>query len=76
MVVVNSNKCMSWCFSLSLSRHTETYVCSVVVGQDLVARLGVSSMEHLKVQVLRLIRDSTKPKVNQKFINHFVCDIS
>ena len=39
-------------------------MCSVVVGQDLVPRLGVSSMEHLKVQLLQLIRDSSKPKVN------------
>lgn len=49
--------------SLSLARFTQSFVCSVVLGYDLVPRLGIISMEDLKAKILRCIKDSHRPKV-------------
>ncbi|XP_021375697.1 sn1-specific diacylglycerol lipase beta-like isoform X2 [Mizuhopecten yessoensis] len=38
------------------------YVCSVVLGRDLVPRLGICSMEHLKTSILTAIRRCDRPK--------------
>ena len=51
------------CFSENLAKFTEDFVCSVIVGQDLVPRLSLSSMEELKCNLLRVTRDSKQPKV-------------
>ena len=51
-------------FSKSLSRLTEDFVCSVVLGDDMVPRLGIVTMETLKCNMLRCIKDSNKPKVS------------
>ncbi|XP_023932665.1 sn1-specific diacylglycerol lipase beta [Lingula anatina] len=48
--------------SLPLSKYTEEFICSVVLGKDVVPRLGIMTMEKMKVQLLQAIRDSNKPK--------------
>ena len=48
---------------MNLSRYTEDFVLSVVVGEDLVPRLGIVTMDDLRVKILRVIRDAPKPKV-------------
>lgn len=54
---------MLYVFSLPLSQYTEDFVCSVVIGEDLVPRLGVRTMQKLKVEILKMMRDINKPKV-------------
>ena len=56
-------------FSENLAKHTEDFVCSVIVGQDLIPRLSLSSMEELKCNLLRVTRDSQEPKVFYWLIN-------
>ncbi|XP_041362272.1 diacylglycerol lipase-beta-like isoform X2 [Gigantopelta aegis] len=48
--------------SPSLSHHVQSYVCSVVVGKDLVPRLGMPTMHDLKLKILRAIHDCQLPK--------------
>ena len=43
--------------------YCKDFVCSVVLGKDLVPRLGLVSMEELKFRVLRALRDTNLPKV-------------
>ena len=50
--------------SPSAAKHTEDYICSVVLGQDIVPRLGIVTMENFKVKLLQVIKDSNKPKVS------------
>ena len=62
--------------SLSLSRYTEEFVCSVVLGKDMIPRLSLVAMEDLKARVLRVIKDCYKPKVtNSLFEADSVCEM-
>ncbi|XP_064620702.1 diacylglycerol lipase-beta-like isoform X3 [Lineus longissimus] len=45
-----------------LAQYTQSFVCSVVLGKDLVPRLSLLGMEDLKVKVLQQIKDCHKPK--------------
>ncbi|KAK2160528.1 hypothetical protein LSH36_131g02023 [Paralvinella palmiformis] len=51
-----------WLVSLPVSRYTEQFICSVVLGKDLVPRLGLLTMENLKLQIIHTIRKTNKPK--------------
>ncbi|ELU06110.1 hypothetical protein CAPTEDRAFT_162985 [Capitella teleta] len=51
-----------WLLSLPLARYSEDFVCSVVLGDDIIPRLGMITMEKLKVQILKCVRDSQVPK--------------
>ncbi|CAH1794988.1 unnamed protein product [Owenia fusiformis] len=46
----------------STAKFTEDFVCSVVLNEDIVPRLGIVTMEKLKVKVLKIIKDCNKPK--------------
>ncbi|XP_060067139.1 diacylglycerol lipase-beta-like [Ylistrum balloti] len=48
--------------SYEASKCCSDYVCSVVLGRDLVPRLGIRSMEHLKTSILTAIRRCDRPK--------------
>ncbi|XP_070186231.1 diacylglycerol lipase-beta-like isoform X2 [Littorina saxatilis] len=48
--------------SRSASLHVRDFVCSVIVGEDIVPRLGMPSMCDLKVKVLRALCESNTPK--------------
>ncbi|KAK7506291.1 hypothetical protein BaRGS_00002403, partial [Batillaria attramentaria] len=48
--------------SPSASRYTRDFVCSVIVGEDIIPRLGMPSMCDLKVKVLRALSESHMPK--------------
>lgn len=57
------------CFSLSAAAYSEKFVCSVVLGDDLVARLGVYSVFDLKYKVLKMLRNCDIPKVYWHSVN-------
>lgn len=48
--------------SLCASRYSQEFTCSVVLGKDLVPRLGLHTMEDLKAQLLTAIHDCDTPK--------------
>ncbi|XP_069123504.1 diacylglycerol lipase-beta-like isoform X2 [Argopecten irradians] len=48
--------------SLEASTCCSDYICSVVLGRDLIPRLGICSMEHLKTSILTAIRRCDRPK--------------
>ena len=51
------------CCSRSLSLYMRQFVCSVVVGKDLVPRLGIVTLDGLKRQMLNQISSCRLPKV-------------
>ncbi|CAG5114884.1 unnamed protein product, partial [Candidula unifasciata] len=48
--------------SPSARRYTQDFVCSVILGQDLVPRLGMYTLMDLKVSILSAICNCTEPK--------------
>ncbi|KAK2149807.1 hypothetical protein LSH36_436g06032 [Paralvinella palmiformis] len=48
--------------SLSASRYVESCVCSVVLGDDIVPRIGLINLHDLKVKMLSIVRDLDLPK--------------
>ena len=50
-------------FSLSASQYCQDFVCSVVLGEDLIPRLGIHTMEEFKTHILQAIQDCDWPKV-------------
>ncbi|KAL8597649.1 hypothetical protein ACOMHN_031584 [Nucella lapillus] len=48
--------------SASASHHARDFVCSVIVGQDIIPRLAMPSLWELKVKVLRALCNSSTPK--------------
>jgi sn1-specific diacylglycerol lipase len=51
-----------WLVSLSLSQHMKQFVCSVVLGKDLVPRLGLVTMHRLKRQMIESLNSCPHPK--------------
>lgn len=53
------------CFttSLSLSEYMKEFVCSTVVGKDLIPRLGLVNLERLKKDMIRVVNRCRHPKV-------------
>lgn len=50
--------------SLPLTRYAEEFICSVVVGKDLVPRLGMVTIRKLKEKMISAVMQSHKPKVD------------
>ncbi|XP_046382203.2 diacylglycerol lipase-beta-like isoform X4 [Haliotis rufescens] len=48
--------------SPSVSAHVQSYVCSVVVGKDLVPRLGLPTMNDLKTKIMQALDECKLPK--------------
>ncbi|XP_076442835.1 diacylglycerol lipase-beta-like isoform X2 [Babylonia areolata] len=48
--------------SPSASHYVRDFVCSVIVGKDIIPRLGMPSMCELKIKVLRALCNSNSPK--------------
>ncbi|XP_035694884.1 diacylglycerol lipase-beta-like [Branchiostoma floridae] len=48
--------------SKSTAEYTKNFTCSIVLGKDLVPRLGISTMEDLKSKLISAINSSDKPK--------------
>lgn len=58
--------------SRDAARLTEAYVFTVGVGDDLVMRLGVDSIENLRTNLLQVLRASKLPKVrNPNLVSDF-----
>ena len=45
------------------SQYCQEFTCSVILGKDLVPRLGIHTMEEFKTQILQSIQDCDWPKV-------------
>jgi len=52
--------------SLPLTRHAEEFICSVVVGKDLVPRLGFVTLQKLREKMISAVTHSNKPKVGEQ----------
>ena len=50
-------------FSLSLAKYTESFVCSVVLGKDVIPRLGMTTMRKLQTHIHRELVLCRQPKV-------------
>ncbi|XP_053393222.1 diacylglycerol lipase-beta-like isoform X2 [Mercenaria mercenaria] len=48
--------------SLSASQYCQEFMCSVVLGKDIIPRLGIHTMEDLKTRLLQAIHDTDSPK--------------
>ncbi|XP_023687043.1 diacylglycerol lipase-beta [Paramormyrops kingsleyae] len=48
--------------SKALADYTKHFVVSVVLGKDLVPRLSIPNMEHLKGRILKMVSNCNKPK--------------
>ncbi|KAK3601848.1 hypothetical protein CHS0354_041771 [Potamilus streckersoni] len=48
--------------SLNASKYTQEFMCSVILGKDLVPRLGISTMEDLKANILQALHNCDLPK--------------
>ncbi|XP_048870020.1 diacylglycerol lipase-beta [Brienomyrus brachyistius] len=48
--------------SKALADYTKQFVVSVVLGKDLVPRLSIPNMEHLKGRILKMVSNCNKPK--------------
>lgn len=44
--------------------YTKEFVTSVIVGKDLVPRIGLSQMEALRADLINAMKKSHKPKVS------------
>jgi len=54
--------------SRSLSLYMRQFVCSVVVGKDLVPRLGIVTLDKLKRQMVNELISCRLPKVASAFL--------
>ena len=61
-IVMSQRMCYS--NSLGLQIYTEEFVCSVVLGNDIIPRLSLIAMEKLKYSLLEVIKTSKLPKVS------------
>lgn len=52
--------------SSSLNNYAKEFVCSVVVGKDLVPRLGLATIQKLKEKMISLAWQSNQPKVGSQ----------
>lgn len=50
--------------SLPMSRFMDDFVCSVVVGKDIIPRLGLTTLDGLKRQAADVIGKCQQPKVS------------
>ncbi|ESO88978.1 hypothetical protein LOTGIDRAFT_106374 [Lottia gigantea] len=53
--------------SPTASKHARDYICSVIVGKDVIPRLGIPTMTKLKTQILKVLTDCKHPKVRLMF---------
>lgn len=51
--------------SLSAAEHAESFVCSVVLGDDIVGRLGLRSVFELKIKIFQILQTCDIGKVSQ-----------
>ena len=50
-------------YSMPAVEYSKQFVTSLVVGKDIVTRVGLSQMEYLRTDLLDCIKRSTDPKV-------------
>lgn len=50
-------------YSKPVVEYTRGFITSVVVGKDVVPRIGLHQMETLRADLIRAIQHSTEPKV-------------
>ena len=53
--------------------YTQSFVTSVVLGKDVVPRIGLHQLEALRHDLIYAIHKSTDPKVSENFL-HELCD--
>lgn len=54
---------ISFGFSMSAVKYTKSFVISVVLGKDVVPRIGLHQLEHLRADMINVIKRSVDPKV-------------
>lgn len=57
------NNCL-FIYSSPVAEYSKSFITSVVLGKDVVPRLGLHQMETLRADLINVIQRSTKPKVN------------
>ena len=50
-------------FSPEVSEYCREFVCTVILGDDLITRQGMLMMDDLKMQILEAIKECQIPKV-------------
>lgn len=46
--------------------YSKEFITTVIVGKDVVPRIGLSQMESLRADLINAIKKSQKPKVSRK----------
>ncbi len=52
--------------------YSKEFITTVIVGKDVVPRIGLSQMESLRADLINAIKKSQKPKVSRKSIKIFI----
>ena len=63
-------------YSPTASRYTEDFVCSPTLGMDMIARIDMKTLLDLKCNLLQALLDSDAPKVTQRFLTDFICNLA
>lgn len=58
---------------MAATEYTKGFVTSVVVGKDVVPRIGLHQMESLRADLMHAIKRSKDPKVSSFNENEFPC---
>jgi len=51
------------CYSMPAVEYTKSFITSVVVGKDVVPRIGLHQLESLRADLINTIKRSKDPKV-------------
>lgn len=54
--------------SIPVQEYTQEFIISVVLGKDVVPRIGLRQMESLRADLINAIKRSVDPKVNKRQI--------
>lgn len=60
----NFNTIKFWFYSMPVVEYSKEFITSVIVGKDVVPRIGLSQMEALRADLINAIKKSQKPKVS------------
>lgn len=63
---------MLYCFSMPAVEYSQSFITSVVVGKDVVPRIGLHQMEALRADLINAIKRSVDPKVSKPRYNMYI----
>lgn len=52
------------CYSPDAMDESKQFITSVILGKDIVPRLGLAQVEYFRTDILQLLKHSTTPKVS------------